>query len=329
LRIIEEFPRLFSVETSGKSFETPFFIPAISSIKADWELSKYVDLIQKVGYPSILISAYDIHELQKKEKETLMETISTFAEKRVLVFLDNGNYEAYWYKEKTWTLEKFKTVLSEAYSDFCFSFDIFWNKEKSVRNHIDETITSIAKTASMQKTGSIIALIHSNPKLFPEVTRKIADYINPEIIAIPERELGFSIFERSQTIKAIRRELDKVKKSMLIHVLGTGNPISILIYTLSGADMYDALDWSNAFVNPTTGQFSHFSHKDLIDCHCKACEIKQIPYDYQAMAHNLVFYVEFLDNIKTCIKDKNIESLLNRYMSEKKVSRIKRMIELK
>jgi len=329
LHIVEKFSRSFLIETSGKSFETPFFIPAISSIKADWEILEYIDLIEKVGYSGFLVSAYDIYKLGKKEKETLMKVLSNCTDKRVLVFLDNGNYEAYWYKDKTWTLNKLKTVLDKIYPDFSFSFDIFWNKDKSIEKHVKETITSIAKTAGMQKTGSTIALIHSTPESLPKVTRKIVDYINPEIVAIPERELGFSVFERSQTIKKIRNELNKTKKPIPIHILGTGNPISILIYTLCGADMYDALDWSDSFVNPKTGQLFHFSHKDLIDCQCKACRMKEIPYNYQAMAHNLIFYVEFLSKIRESIINEKVDFILNEYLREKHVSKTKRIIGLK
>ncbi len=324
--IVEEFPRLFSIETSGKSLKTPFFVPAISSIKADWEIFGYVDLIEKVGYPGFLISAYDIFKLEKKEKKILMKVLSNYTDKRVFVFLDNGNYEAYWYKNNTWSLNKLKTVLARVYPDFCFSFDIFWDGDRSVKKHVKETITSIAKTAGMQKTGSTIALIHSNPELFPKVTRKIVDYINPEIVAIPERELGFSVFQKSQTVKKIRDELDRTKKPIPIHILGTGNPISILIFTLCGADMYDALDWSNAFVDPKTGQLFHFSQKDLVDCQCKVCKMKKVPYNYQVLAHNLIFYVEFLDKIRDSIRNEEIDVVLNEYLREEDVSKIKRVI---
>jgi queuine/archaeosine tRNA-ribosyltransferase len=328
LYIVEEFSRSFLIETSGKSFETPFFIPAISSIKANWEYFEYLDLIEMVGYPAFLLSAYDICKLEENEKETLMKRLSNFAEKRNSVFLDNGNYESYWYNDKTWTLNKLRTILDRTHPDFCFSFDVFWDKQKGFEKHYKETITSIAKTAGMQKTGSTIALIHAIPEIFPKVTRRIVDYLNPEIIAIPERELGFGIFERSQTISKIRVELEKTKKLIPIHILGTGNPISILIYTLCGADMYDAIDWSNSFIDPENAQLLHFSHKDLVDCHCKACKMKKVPYNYQAATHNLIFYLEFLDKIRDSIRNEKIDHILEKYLGEKNASKIKKIVEL-
>jgi len=326
LYIIEKSSRSFSIETSGKTFETPFFIPAVSSIKAEMDILGYIDLIEKVGYPAFLVSAYDINKLDKKKKETLMKDLSQFTDK-TLVFLDNGNYEAYWYKDKNWTLNELETILDEVCPDFCFSFDVFWNRGKSIEKYVKETITSIAKTAGMQKTGSTIALIHSNPEHFPKIASKVVEYLTPEIIAIPERELGFSLFEKAQTIKKIRVKLDKMQKSMPIHVLGTGNPISILIYTLCGADIYDALDWSNSFIDPETGQLFNFSHKDLVDCQCRACKMKGVPYNYQVIAHNLIFYLDFLDEVRNSIEDGKKNRILKKYLDEGIVSKIRKVID--
>lgn len=328
MHIVEQFSRSFLIEASGKSFETPLFIPAISSIKANWEFLEYLDLIEMVGYPAFLLSAYDIYKLEESEKETLIEGLSNFAEKRISVFLDNGNYEGYWYNDKTWTLDKLEAVLDIVYPDFCFSFDVFWDKEKGFEKHFEETITSIAKTAGMQKTGSTIALIHAIPEIFPKVTRGIVDYLNPEIIAIPERELGFGVFEKAQTISKIRVELEKTKRSIPLHILGAGNPISILIYTFSGADMYDAIDWSNSFIDPKTAQRFDFSHRDLVECYCKACKMKKVPYNYQTAIHNLLFYLEFFDGIRDSVRNEKLDQILVKYLGEKNVSKMKKMVEL-
>lgn len=320
--------RSFLIETSGKLIETPFFVPAVSSIKANWTILEYVDLLEKVGYPAFLVSAYDLCKLEETNKEDFEKTLSKYAGKKALFFLDNGNYESYWYKDQKWTLERLKTVLNKTCPDFCFSFDVFWAKGANVEAYIKETITSIAKTAGMQKLGSTIALLHSEPKFFAKVMRKVVDYINPEFVAVPERELGSSIFERAQTVKNIRVELDKTGKLIPLHILGTGNPLSILIYTICGADTYDALDWSSTFIDPNTGQSYHFSQKDLANCNCEACRMKNVPYDYQVMAHNLIFYQAFLDKIRNLLKKGKVDSMLAEYLSAGS-SEIKKIAGLK
>ena len=321
--IVEEFPRLFSIETSGKTFETPFFFPSISTIKADLSILKYFDLIKKVGYNGFLISAYDI--LKSEKKGILLKNISD-STKNTIFFLDNGMYEAFWYNDKNWKFEDFKSILEKVSPDLCFSFDVFWNDDKNKEKHIEETITNIAKTASIQKTGSTVPIIHSTPKLFSYMTRKIVDYINPEIVAVPERELGSDIIERCQTIKTIRNELNKTNRKIPIHILGTGNPISMLIYTLCGADMYDGLEWFNIVINPKDGQILNFSQRNLIDCSCKACKSEEIPYYLGALTHNLIFYTEFLEKIRFALKNKETDSILHEYLSEKTAKMVKKIM---
>ena len=319
--------RSFLIDTNGKSFETPFFVPAISSIKANWNVTDYVNLVEKIGYNSFLISAYDIFKYVNKT--ALAKSIAKIESRQIVFFLDNGNYEAFWYRDNTWTLGNLKEVLDFLSPDFCFSFDVFWDSKAEIGSHIKETITHIAKTAGFQKSGTTIALIHSAPEGFPKIAGKIVSNIYPEIIAVPERELGSGILERCQTIKRIRHELDKIHRSTIIHVLGAGNPISLLTYTLSGADTYDALDWSNFFINPKSGQFAHFSQRDLFDCDCEACKMKSLQYDYAVMTHNLLFYQRFMDQVRNAIQDNEVEALLNEYLQNETISKVKRRIELK
>jgi queuine/archaeosine tRNA-ribosyltransferase len=317
--------RSYIVDALGKTFQTPLFIPAISSIKANWTILEYLGLLENLGYPAFLASAYDYCRLNKNDRQNFEGIKSEYSKKQTIFFLDNGNYEAYWYKDQKWTLDGLKTALDTMCPDFCFSFDVFWEKDMKVEKHIKDTVTSIAKTAGLQKTGSTIALLHANPELFPGMIQKVVDYINPEIVAVPERELGFGVFERAQTIKNIRTQLDKTDKPILLHVLGTGNPRSILIYTLCGADMYDALDWSSYFVDPKSGHLYHFSQKDLLNCGCKACRMQKVPYDYQVMAHNLIFYETYLDRIRSSLESGRVDSMLKEYFSGECISEIKKI----
>ena len=228
--IKEEFPRSFLIDVPRRlSINTPFFFPAISTIKTNFSPNDYLDLINNIGYPGFLISSYDIYKTESKDKKSLVNLLSKCEKNRIITLLDNGNYEAYWYKDSNWKLTHLKSVLNEISVDLCFSFDVFWKNSKNIDYYIEKTLSLILKTAGMQKTGFTIPIIHSIPKLFPQVLHKLVESINPEIVAIPERELGSGILERAHTIKRIRKELNKTKKSIPIHLLGTGNPISILI----------------------------------------------------------------------------------------------------
>jgi len=321
--------RLFKIETNNKVINTPFFFPAISSIRTNFGIEERLKLIQKIGYPGFLISSYDIYNADEKEKNKLLNIISECTGGETLTLLDNGNYEAFWNNDKEWCFKNLEFVLNKISVDFCFSFDIFWNKRKNVEQHLKETVTSIAKTAGAQKSGTTVPLLHSDSKLFPEMARRVVERINPEVIGVPERELGASVFERAITVKRIRDELDRTNRQIPLHLLGAGSPISILIYTLCGADIYDALEWCDTIIDPKTCHLFHFAQKELIDCNCSACKVKDITYHTQAMAHNLIFYKKFTDRIRVSIEDNEIDQLLDACLGPRNTGKVKKMAGLK
>lgn len=321
--------RLFKIEVNRKVIDTPFFFPAISSIKTNFKIEEYLNLIQKIAYPGFLISSYDIYTADEEEKKELMGIISDSTDGETLTLLDSGHYEAFWYHDKEWEIQKLKSILDKIFVDFCFSFDVFWDNTKEEEQYVKETITSIAETAGIQRSGTTIPLLHSEPNSFPDVVRKVVEGINPEVVGVPERELGSSIFERARTVKRIRDELDKTNRQIPLHLLGTGNPISILLYTLCGADIYDGLEWCQTVVDPRTGHLFHFAQKELIDCNCSACKIRSMAYHVQTMAHNLIFYNEFIKKVRISIDDNEIDSLLNDYLNQKNSNKFKDIMEQK
>jgi len=328
LNIIQESPRSFSIEAYKKVLKTPFFFPAVSTVKTNFRPLEYIDLIKKVEFPGYLVSAYDIHQLEDKTKKEIMKKVSESTENGIFTYLDSGNYESYWHKDKMWSIKQLGTILAELSVDFCFSYDLFWNNQK-INDYVKESITLIARTAGMQKSGTTVPIVHSTPDLLPKIINKIVDGINPEIIAVPERELGYSIFERAKTVKNIRDKLNKSKYPIPLHLLGTGNPISILVYSVCGADMYDGLEWCKNVVNPDTGHLFHFVQKDLVDCNCDACKAKDTLYPFQTMAHNLNFYEKFLREVRDSFKENNFDEILEQYLGKEKSSLVKKIAGLK
>lgn len=317
--------RAFKIETSTKSLETPFFFPSISSVKTNYEVYDYFQFLNQVSYPGFLISSYDVY--MDKKKELLMKEISSITERSAFTLLDSGNYEAYWKNDKDWDIERLGEILEALEVDFCFSFDVFWDEETDINKYISETITISAITAGMQISGETIPIIHSYPQVFPRVVSKIIDGINPQIVSIPERELGTSLLERAKTLKNIRNAIDKMDRCIPIHLLGTGNPTSLLIYTLCGADLFDGLEWCKNVVNPSDAHLYHFIQKELVTCNCRACKVEGLPYHLQTMWHNLTFYENFTEEIRRCITEGKIEELMEKYLPKEFIPKIENIIE--
>lgn len=319
---------LFTVTTDHKSLETPFFAPAISSVRSNFSVEESLDLIKSTSYPGYLVSAYDLHAAEDSQRKSLIQLVSESTEGRAVTFLDSGYYEAFWYHDSNWTINTMETVLNEIRIDFGFSSDVFWRQGKPMEEHVSETITAIAMTAGIQRSGITIPILHSEPAYFPKLTEEIVEGIGPEVIGVPERELGSTLFERAETVKAVRRTLDGTGRKILLHLLGTGNPISILVYTLCGADTYDGQEWSQTVVDRKTAHLYHFIQRELLDCTCDACRLSDIAYQTQTISHNLGFYRDFTKEIRQAIETGQTDVLLGKYLDASSATRVRKIIDL-
>jgi queuine/archaeosine tRNA-ribosyltransferase len=106
-------------------------------------------------------------------------------------------------------------------------------------------------------TGSI------NSELLPQLMQDICRELHPELIAVPERELGEGLFARARTVHKIRQSLNALGFYQPLHLLGTGNPISIAVYASVGADTFDGLEWCRTAMDAETGRLYHLQQYDL------------------------------------------------------------------
>jgi len=316
---------VFSLESHGKEIKTPFFFPSISSIRTNFKVTDYFDLIKRTGYPGFLISAYDVYQVEETDK--LSKEISNLSETSKFVLVDSGHYETFWNNDKKWSFKKYDSILKNIKLDMCFSHDVFWEKDKKLKEHVSETVTNTAMTAGSLIQGEVIPIIHGTPDTFSSIIKGVIKGIEPQIIGITERELGASLLERASTLKKIRDEVDTIRENIVIHLLGTGNPASILIYTLCGANTFDALEWCKNVVNPNNGHLYHFTQKDLIECECKACKLVNVPYHISTMTHNLLFYETFVEEIRDSIGTKKESNLLKKYLPDHLIKKLKKILK--
>ena len=315
---------IFSIDGYSKVIKSPFFFPSVSSIQTSYDVYDYFTLIQKTSYPAFLVSAYDLYYHPMRARFT--KEISKLSQNGFTVLLDSGHYEAYWRSDKKWTFDKLKKILKGTEADLYFSFDVFYDEKKNrPKEHVKETIKYAAMTAGAQRYGITIPIIHGVPKNFTDIVKKVVKGISPEIIGITERELGDSLLERASNLGLIRKELDKTGKNVAIHLLGTGNTTSLLVYFLCGADFFDALEWCKNVVNPVNGHLYHFAQMDLLDCSCAVCKIKNLPYPVRVTSHNLLFYKAFTDEIREALVNKRVDKLLTKYLPNHIISRLKKV----
>lgn len=77
-----------------------------------------------------------------------------------------------------------------------------------------------------------------------ELVTAVSELKGLHILGVTEKELGGSAIDRMKNIASIRRALDAAGLTELpIHVFGSLDPVSVGLYFLSGAEIFDGLTW--------------------------------------------------------------------------------------
>jgi len=322
--IKNEINRKMDICIGGTFFSLPCFFPSISTIKTNLSPLEYLKILTALEHPLFLISAYDLYSCNAKQLKLIKRLLENAVNKKQIILIDSGNYESYWKNDKKWSIEKYREILKSIPHQIAFCYDVFkWdiNLQEIINNIEDEVI----KSQSFSH-GTIVPILHSPKELFPKTIAKLVDRLNPLIIAIPERELGDGVLERAINVFKIRKELNKKLQYCPLHLLGTGNPLSILIYSICGADSFDGLEWCQATINYDTGLLYHFQQREFFKLDQKLQEISDIPYNQLTLVYNLKFYNIWMNKINKGFLNNNIMDIVDSYLPNQMVALLKKKL---
>jgi hypothetical protein len=247
---------------SGVIIETPLLIPSFSS--KGFGIAKRKDGERGAGYvsetgeilaaasefltESMLISAYDVHYAHVPLPEHAVTEIT---------FLDSGGYEtsdqqdlsATFYQQvipKEWNEQLYEGVLQrwpEHIPAVFVSYD-----DARVRYPLADQI-SRARRLFANYRGQLTTLL-IKPETVAQKYVQVENIIALakelgafDVIGLTEKELGNSYLLRMQNIARIRYALNDVNISSPLHIFGSLDPVSVPLYFLAGAEIFDGLTW--------------------------------------------------------------------------------------
>lgn len=263
-----------------RQLNLPCFFASVSSHETQLTPLAALEVAEIIGTPNVLVSAYDLCFQSKNRPdldEQMMNKISEMRASGSVVLLDSGNYESSRRKcaVDVWSLELFHRVLQEAPYDFAFSYDSpFSEKIEASAESLAAHVVDQVRRDNVRSSGiEIMPIVHiptdgdtvSNIGLLPEAFRLISLELRPTLIAVPERELGDGLWSKVETVKLIRRSLDTLPWYQPIHLLGTGNPLSLAFLALAGADSFDGLEWLRTCIDRTDGRLYHYQHFSFLE----------------------------------------------------------------
>lgn len=291
-----------SMTIGGIQLAMPIYFPSVSSTKTALPLLDYVRSLAALGSINnkFLVSAYDYIRASDAEQEELRALVTHAKRAGTTVLMDSGNYESYWNRQRdTWLQTDFHRAIAELSCPLAFGFD-----EQEPPNDFESHVRVILERQALdQAAGSttIIPIVHGKSETLPGLCAAVANATGVPMIAVPERGLGNGVFQRASTVKAIRKALDTHGRYVGLHLLGTGNPISLALYSIAGADSFDGLEWCQTVVDHETALLFHFSQADFFSRQTKWGDNDDLSFHVKALAHNLEFYTDWMKRLRQAL----------------------------
>lgn len=298
----------------GAMVPLPCFFPSVSSVKTNLMPVDYIEILDAAAHPLYLVSAYDIANSCHEDQQRIDSALRRSRAKGSAILMDCGNYESFWKADRDWHTDRFHTVSSTYAYDLGFCYDNHHPPETA--EAISEDVVKAVLRDQEYAMGTIVPIIHGPTALLSAAAQKVAEQLHPILLAVPERALGEGIAARTRSIRRIRQALDALGFYCPLHLLGTGNPISIIAYTMAGADSFDGLEWCQTAVDHKTALLFHFQHWDFVREQTRWGSNGILPYIQSALMHNLDFYAKFMRSLQNAVQRDVLHEFLGMYLSE-------------
>lgn len=292
-----------SIILESKQLQTPLYFPSISSIKTPHQPLDYLSVLSALSGVTnkFLISAFDFLPLRDEPDATYC--ISKARDAGSTVLMDSGNYESFWKNSQAhWKQPDFHAALDAYSCDIAFGFDDQAPPDDE-NEHIDLIVSRWQLDQNRAGKCQIIPIIHGNSHALPQLCRKVAQQTGVGFVAVAERRLGDGLIARALTIRAIRQSLDSLGRHVFLHILGTGNPISMAVFSVEGADSFDGLEWCQTVVDYDSGFLFHLSQADFFISQSVWSDA-DLPFHIKVLAHNLEFYKNWMDRLQRASREK-------------------------
>lgn len=294
--------RLQELDLGGKALPLPVYFPSISSVKTALQPQDYLQVLTSlVGLNGqYLVSAFDLSALAQPAEAAIL--LQTSSDDGAVILMDSGNYESFWKDaQRQWRQPAFHQMLVAFPCDLAFGFDE-QQPPADAAEHVALLVARWKEDQAAAGACQVVPIIHADANSLPGLCRAVATEIGVSMLAVAERRLGDGVVDRARAVLAIRNELDKLGRYVALHLLGTGNPISIAVYSAMGADSFDGLEWCQTVVDHDTALLYHLSQADFFAAQTSWSEAG-LSFQARTLAHNLEFYASWMRRLRTAISN--------------------------
>jgi hypothetical protein len=236
----------------GTEVTTPLLVPSFSSKglgsgpAGAKEVGKLLDVSKEQLTDSMLLSAYDLYyDHLKRPRKAITDVL----------FVDSGGYETSQYqdlsttfvpetKARAWSEAKVKEVY-DTWPDYIPAVFVSYDQRGAVRHQARRALALLSRYPRHLHAFLVKPKTQRDRFVSVEDIVSSIDLIGQfHLFGVTEKELGNSIIERMDVLSRIRLALDDAGlKRVPIHVFGGLDPITVPLYFLAGAEVFDGLTW--------------------------------------------------------------------------------------
>lgn len=291
----------------ARSLPLPVYFPSISSVKTALPPQDYLRLLASLGglNGQFLVSAFDLADIN--QPQSTKQVLASARQAGIVILMDCGNYESFWKNAQTdWRQTDFHQMLADFPCDLAFGFD-----EQRPPASVDDHVALVAERWQADQaaagTCQIIPIIHASASELPALCAAVAAKTGITMLAVPERRLGDGVLERARAVKAIRTTLNELGRYVVLHLLGAGNPISIVLYSAMGADSFDGLEWCQTVVDHESGLLYHLSQADFFAGQTTWGDDDKLSFQARTLAHNLKFFSDWMQRLRDAVRQDRLQ----------------------
>lgn len=246
-------------KASGVTLQTPLLIPSFSSKgfarSKTHKKSEIGTILAAAGEfltEAYLISAYDIHYGHLPGPVDLPFTPE-------MIFLDSGGYEISTDRDyssvidplpapEPWDIEKWESIAS-TWPDTLAVVIVSYDHHEE-RAPFSEQVALARKRLRCCRQHLHLFLLKPETEDQTLVTHALnsaiadpSDLGGFDLVGLTEKELGRSMLDRMVQIARLRRAMDEADVRIPIHVFGALDPLTVCLYYVAGAEVFDGLTW--------------------------------------------------------------------------------------
>lgn len=243
---------------SDVSLATPLLIPSFSSKAFGFgrsgkpEVQRVLAVAGEFITRTCLVSAYDIYYRYIPHPLELPITVD-------LMILDSGGYEVSddcdlsaveipVHRAQEWDIAKLQEVWRR-WPDELPAVFVSYDHPNDRRPVIDQ-LTNAKQAASAKPQHLHCFLLKPQFKeeqsletALRELEPLLGELSEFQILGVTEKELGCTPLDRMVRIALLRQALDDASLRIPIHVFGALDPLSVCLYFVAGAEIFDGLTW--------------------------------------------------------------------------------------